>query len=188
MKTQVQLYEIEDVRIETPAQSEEALALIESLGLKGQATQTETKTDVRFPYRQMLNEEQFVFSVLCPSKHDVHAYADPIPLEVLKTLAYAKSLKDSRLGYFEVWTADASATKDPVLVGRKTEYSGESYLLARWGDELLPIEVLLPDALKRWWAKRIDKLNELKRELDAALAQSCPHSAPRENRDPYLSI
>ena len=193
MKTQVELFELEEVRQETFEQSIEALALIQSLGLAGQqpqvATSAETQTVQRFPYRLMTNEELFVYSQLCPSRSSARTYSDaPIPLEVLKTMAYATSLNDSRISYFEIWSADSSKVKDPVLVARDEQYGSKNYLLARWGDELLPLQVLLPDAIKRWYATRQDALNDCIARLKTELLKPLPVSCPKERDVPYLSL
>jgi hypothetical protein len=158
MKTET--YECQDTRSETAEQSAEALALIEQLGLNGQK-QTAT-TEVRFPYRVMTDDEAFVYSQLCPEQTPVEEYSNgPIPLEVLKTIAYARSLKDDRIAYLEVWSASSKLVKDPVLIGRKSRYQGAIYILARWGEELLPLEVLIPDA-----------------EVKAELEKPCPAGIP----------
>lgn len=89
-------FEITEVREETVEQSDEAMALIESLGLQGQLPKKqagETQTSIRCPYRVVSKEEMFVYGQLYPQHTDVHAYSDgPIPVEVLKTLAFAKTI------------------------------------------------------------------------------------------------
>lgn len=190
MKTQVETYEMTDVREETPEQSAEAKALIESLGLKGQMHEAEAGAQVlaRFPYRCMTREEEFVYTLLCPRKTSATEYAgDPMPIEVLKTIAYARTLQDKRIAYLEVWAADSVSVKDPVLVGRPSYYNTPIYILARWGEELLPLSVLLPDALKKWHAARIDKLNDIKAEVESALLKPCPLSAPERFSEPSFS-
>lgn len=188
MKTAVELFELSDVREETPEQSAEARQLAETLGLKGQVTASVHGDDfvskdvavARFPYRLITDEELFIYGQLCPAKADVHRFDDgPIPLEVLKTVAYAKSLNDPRLTYLEVWSASSAQTKDPVLVGKVSQWSDSKiYILARWGEELLPLSVLLPDALKVWYAKRVDALNQIKNEVEAALLRPMPLGVP----------
>lgn len=192
MKTiQTEIFEQQDVREETVEQSEEALRIINDLGLTGQQPKSNTTgTIVRFPYRLMTDEELFVYSILCPQKSDLRFYdLSPIPLEVLKTAAYAKSLQDPRIQYLEIWSAVSQKVKDPVLVGKKETYSSSQlYILARWGEELLPLDVLMPDAVKKWYTTRNDKLNQILAEVKLALATPVPQGLPERTGMPYLSL
>jgi len=192
MKTQVEIFEVEEVRTETVEQSAEALQLIESLGLDGQRPQVvenQTAIAVRFPYRLMTDEELFVYSHLCPQRTPAKNYSDePIPLEVLKTMSYAKSLNDKRITHFEIWSAETVKVKDPILVARDGPYGSKNYLLARWGTELLPLEVLMPDAIKKWYDNRVDKINEHIATLQRELLIPIPKSYPRGRSELYLSL
>jgi hypothetical protein len=185
----VETYEDIDVRSETEPQSAEALTIIESLGLKGQLTRTNSDTKTRIPYRLMTDEEAFVYGQLCPEKCRVEEYSNgPIPLEVLKTLAYAKTL--GVYDFFEVWSATSVKVKDPVLFGcTGSQWSPKRYILARWGDELLPLEVLIPTAVKNFYAKRQAKLLEIKNQVDIALTQQFDNGAiPSNSSLPYLNL
>lgn len=190
MKMQVETFEDTDVRAETTEQSAEALALIKELGLEGQLAKadTSTETETRFPYRLITNEELFIYSQLCPSKSEATRYdMSPMPIEVLKALHFAKSF--NLLKSFYVWSADSSKTKDPVLVGFESAYgSGRCYILARWGEELLPLQVMLPDAIRVWYASRVDKLNEIIAECRTALAQPAPIGIPKNTSAPSFYL
>jgi len=189
MKTQVELYEVEDVRQETIEQCEEAQKLIAELGLDGQKSEATTAAVARFPFRLMTDEELFVYGQLCPSHQSLKTFADsPIPLEVLKTAAYAKNLQDSRIAYMEVWSASSVRVKDPVLVARDQQYSSKNYILARWGEELLPLEVLIPQAIKVWYTKRVDAINAGIATLQMELLKPCPQSVPSGRSEPYISL
>lgn len=185
---QVETYECQETRTETPEQSAEALRLIEELGLEGQKPKQneEQVTTVRNPYRLMRDDEQFVYTQLCPERTSVEKFSsEPIPLEVLKTLAYAKSL--GCFAYFEVWSASSAIVKDPVLVAYpgKTSYgspSGPAHIIARWANELLPLEVLLPDALNKWYLARKQKLLEIKDEVERELNRAYPLAIPQGDR------
>lgn len=175
---QVETYELKDVQQETVEQCAEAKELIEQLGLDGQRQlQSGVETVTRFPYRLMTDEEQFVYSTLCPEQCEAKSYCnEPMPLEVLKTFAYAKSL--GAFTYFEVWAASSVRVKDPVLVARKERYGSERYILARWGAELLPLEVLLSDAIRVWHAQYKAKLNKIAQEVAQCLAMPTPEGTP----------
>jgi hypothetical protein len=175
----VETYEIAEVKEETEQQNAEAVQLCEQLGLTGQLKKSTAETAVRFPYRLMHDDELFIYGILCPEQSDVHSFSnEPIPLEVLKTIAYVKSL-----GVFKVlmvWSASSKAVKDPVLVGYiESQWHGSPYLIARWGEELLPLEVLLPDALKKWWTQRRSALRQIEQQVKAELANDvCPDVIP----------
>ena len=129
--------------------SEEALALIESLGLEGQKSLVETRevggeeVQTRFPYRKMTREEQAVFGAVMPHRTRLHSYSDgPIPLRALQVAAHAQSL--NFFDHVEVWHPEPGRD-DPVLVGCKKNAGGwglDLYLLARWGDELVSMDDL----------------------------------------------
>lgn len=188
---QVEVFEQQDVREETIEQSEEALRIINELGLDGQKPKSSsTGTVVRFPYRLMTDEELFVYSILCPQRTSLQTYdLSPVPLEILKTAAFAASLQDPRIRYLEVWSAVSQKVKDPILVGKKETYSSSQlYLLGRWGEELLPLDVLMPDAIKKWYTARLDKLNEMLVEVKQAIELPCPQGLPKNTSMPYLSL
>jgi len=178
----VETFELQDVKEETIEQSAEARELCAQLGLTGQIKKTEEgAVKARTPYRLMKDDELFVYTILCPERSDVHTLSnEPIPLDVLKTLAYAKTL--NTFEYFEVWSASSKNVKDPVLVAYEKRYDNKRFILARWGDELLPLEVLIPDALKRWWNARQDSLHQIKQRIEAELNSVCPSSIPTDSR------
>lgn len=130
--------------------SEEALALVESLGLAGQqrllavAPAGDTDTTVtRNPWREITNEERAVYRAVMPQTTRLEDYAvGPIPLEVLRIVPSARELFDR----LEVWHP-AVQSDDPVLVGimkdvPPNEWRTRTFLLARWGDVLVPFDAL----------------------------------------------
>lgn len=92
-------------------------------------------------YREMNMEEKAVYETLLPTKIKVWQYsASPMPARIME-------LAQELAGDFkeiEVWH-QRSEVKDPILVGiRNGENSWERscFLIARWGEELLPFSVL----------------------------------------------
>lgn len=164
----VETYEVTECDVDGRPESEsEALALIESLGLVGQQKLVIPETGERSPYRKMTAEEKYVISVVCPKKTEVKKYADsPIPVRVLQVAAHAMDL----FKHVTVWHPDNADEKDPYLVGSQSDgYSTtEYYLLARWGDELLPWKELVKKAA----AKARAQINAACRTMSArALAR-----------------
>lgn len=130
--------------------SEEALALIEALGLDGQKALLQERrvsdgetTVTRNPYRRMTGEEQAVFGAILPRHVEVSAYEDgPIPLRVLQVAAHAKPMFNRVV----VWCPAEPSQPDPLLVGvmknRERTWVEDVYILARWGDVLEPLDVM----------------------------------------------
>lgn len=150
---QVETFECSETAAEPIEASEEALALIASMGLEGQTELTakpEGKCASRIPYREITAEEAFVYGVLCPKQEKIEKYkASPIPLRVLQIAAHAKSLGEFE--EFQVWDRESVAVKDPVLVALKKNkdryWEKTTFILARWGETLETFPVLLQRAL-----------------------------------------
>lgn len=144
----VETYEVPEVdAMGTPECEAEAIELIESLGLEGQQSLLKKSggETVRMPYRKMTAEEAFVYEKVLPKKTKLQNYSDgPIPLRVLQVASHAKELYD----LIQVWHPENADEKDPVLVGvNGSEYSAkERFMLARWGEELLPFSELAKKA------------------------------------------
>lgn len=166
---QVETFECQETAAEPIEASEEAVRLIEEMGLTGQrALVGKSKTgdrDVRGPYREMTDEERFTYGVLCPEVVSLEKYSrSPIPLRVLQIAAHAKSL--GLFNRIKVWDRESVAEKDPVLVAETGQYEWSPekvFILARWGEELETFSVLLKRAT--------DILRQqAKQNLEAALA------------------
>lgn len=169
---QVETYEVELVdqdEMQQLATDGETSMLIESLGLEGQKSLTNKEKGTVTPYRVVSAEERFVFRTLFPNQTKVESYKDgPLPLRVLQVIAHVRELNIPDMGYFEVWHPNVGID-DPVLVARKSSYYDPVYLLARWGNALLPFETLKAQALvvaKKTYAIGIRKAQK---ELATAL-------------------
>lgn len=148
----VETFECVETASEPIEATEEAIALIEEMGLTGQQSllsQGATDKPVsRCPYREIRQDERFVYKTLCPKATEIKRYdAAPIPLRVLQIAAHAKSL-----GLFKriiVWSQEEFEEKDPVLVACTDEYDfsgNKTYILARWGEELETFATLVKRA------------------------------------------
>jgi len=148
---QVETFECNETANEPLEESEEALRIIDVLGLKGQqelAVQVNGR-DSRCPYREMTAEENFVYRTLCPLDVELKNYkASPIPLRVLQVAAHAQSL--GMFSHLYVWDRESVAIKDPVLVGYVGAYyfsPDKTFILARWGEELEAFATLIKRAV-----------------------------------------
>lgn len=159
---QVETFECTETAAEPIETSQEAIALIEALGLEGQksiiGTADETSLTTRSPYRKMTADELFVYRQLCPEVVDLSKYdGAPIPVRVLQVAAHAKEC-----GLFKklvVWDKASALVHDPVLVGvphSAQDWSRGEFILARWGEHLETFSTMLRQALeqKREWLRQ----------------------------------
>lgn len=148
---QIETYEIEEVTNEaqTLVADHEAIELIERLGLTGQQSLSNKKTETRMPYPEMTADEAFVYETLFPSKSEVKNYSSGIiPIRVLQVIAFLKD--NDFFKKLEIWHSQGRRDKDPVLVGYATDpectWREKTYLIARWGEALLPLDKLMVQA------------------------------------------
>lgn len=173
----VETYECDETATEHVECADEAIKLIEELGLTGQKSLLHPQKKTRSPYRQMTKDEFFVFKQICPEETDVTRFnEEPMPLRVLQVASHAKST-----GMFDrlvVWHRESAAVKDPVLVGEKDVQSSpangytskEFYILARWGDALDEWPAVIKTAMAIWREKNTAKLEEVIAQAKADLS------------------
>ena len=169
---QVVTYECEETAEETVEMAEEAMALIQQMGLEGQqqliAPPTQDEVARRIPYREMAAEEKWVFETVCPYSRKLREYSrSPIPLRVLQVASHAASL-----GVFAeilVWAAEPQKEPDPVLVACIGDhYSSDLryFILARWGEALDEWPAMLRKATELFCAKVKAKFAEIRAEIE----------------------
>lgn len=176
---EVETYEALEKELGEHAQemAEEALELIEVLGLSGQQSLLRVDEDegdtLRNPYRKMTAEEERVYGVLCEDETVLEEYdASPIPLRVLQVAAHAKAFFND----LKVLHPKQGTNEDPVLIGilkKPGQYGeiGERFILARWGGHLRDLGELRAKALVKWKQKATSKLKETIAEAEANLKQ-----------------
>lgn len=154
--------------------SEESLALIETLGLQGQrglvrraqGVDTDDTTETRIPYRQITAEESRIYSLVMPEKTDLPEFdLGPIPLRVLQVAAHARPMFTKLV----VWH-QANVKEDPILVGIRTDPASkwgaeQTFILARWGEVLVPLDELRLKARDILIAKSKLAISEAKAEV-----------------------
>lgn len=172
---QIETFECAEVSSEPVDATAEALELIQSLGLEGQQTlvcpaKAEGQS-TRFPFREMLADEKFVYETLCPKKSPIEKYqASPIPLRVLQIAGMAKALMpDCKL---VVWDRAEAAIPDPVLVCENSvsEYDRtfKRWILARWGAELEAFPVLMTRCVTETRKLLLDQCESMKSLISSA--------------------
>jgi hypothetical protein len=158
VKVKVETFECEETKNEHVEVSDEAIRLIDQLGLGGQQklirrADSNGEQKARSPYRRMTDDEKTVYEFLCPEKTTLEKFeAESIPLRVLQVAAHAHSL--GMFTRLEVWSRKAAEVKDPVLVGvvQDATYHWQLnyFILARWGEELEEWPALVAQTLRRW--------------------------------------
>lgn len=171
----VETFECHETASEPIEATEEAVRLMEELGLSGQMElvrpKTEDKHAARSPYRHMTGEEAFVYSALCPSRIPLERYnASPIPLRVLQIASHVKSLGICKR--LEVWDKVSEVVQDPVLVGivggnYEWEITGR-FILARWGEVLEAFATLRRQALQLRRENLIQQAQSIAKQAEAA--------------------
>lgn len=154
--------EVKTEELDQIAQDVNAIELIESLGLVGQQKLVNHKEQTHVAFRKMTLFEVDVYSLLFPEKSKVEEFeTEIIPIRVLSLL---KEAKDSEFFIkFEVWHS-STKKEDPILVGVTGKLDPQTWnqhyitdaqhwLIARWGDALLPFDTLREQAKKLWIAK-----------------------------------
>lgn len=145
--------------------------LAEELGMEGQLKLITPKTSSEndknpSPYIHMNKKAENVFAILCPEVVDYKKYdKSTIPRDVLKEIALAE--KQQFFDKICIWYDDVSP--DPLVVGyiKVGTYEYVKHMIARFGDEILPFEVLERKAIDRLKKRITDKLKAALAGIDS---------------------
>lgn len=133
--------------------------LCNGLDLKQQLNKVGKVEGIANPYTKLDPRTERVYEMLCPQKEIYNNYkASTLPIEVLREINRCK--ENGWFSLIAVWYDNQSP--DPFLIG----YDGKKndankFLIARWGDELLPFEQLLHKAINRYreaYRRALDRL------------------------------
>ncbi len=171
---EVETYEVIETTSAGVECDAEAIKLIEALGLTGQQELVTAPegTPTRNPYRLMTREELHVYKILMPKESRIEAYSDgPIPLRVLQVAAHAKDMFD----WLTVCCPATGPKDNPILIGVKAHATHRSlekerFILARWGDCLLPFEKMKEKAAAIAREGVIAAMNKVRAEVAATIA------------------
>jgi hypothetical protein len=178
---QTEIYKVEEVsgEMDNMVADSNAIDLIGELGLEGQKKLINTETATRIAFRKMTQVENDVFSILFPEKSHVTEFdSEIIPVRVLEALRDAVATK--QFVSYEIWHV-RTRKEDPILVGVVGKADPQTwnknyiqvsarFLIARWGEALLPFPQLCDAAKKLWMMgeskKHKDSINEAKHKLE----------------------
>lgn len=159
--------------------AEEWQSLCTELGLEKQLSKSGTVEKVGNPYMKIDPRSERVYNMLCPAKAEYDKYdASTLPIDVLQEIKRCK--ENNWFKSIEVWYDDKSP--DPFLVGyewadNENKWDARKFLIARWGDELLPFEQLMTKAIHRFKDGYNRALNKLiadcecrKKDIEAEIA------------------
>ena len=140
------------------AYAEEWEQLCTGLELKQQLKKIGKVEKIPNPYVKLDPRTERVYEMLCPQKELYTDYkASTLPLEILQEIHRCK--ENEWFPVIAIWYDDKSP--DPFLIGYDSKKGGNKYLIARWGDELLPFEQLLEKAINRYKEAYRRALNRL---------------------------
>ncbi len=150
--------------------AEEWKTICDQLNLTGQNKMIEkSEKNMPPPYMYIDEKTQAIISTLCPRRSNLADYnSSTIPLDVLQ-----EAKKCVEHGWYPgglfVYADDKSP--DPFLVGKlSTEWNGGYHLIARWGAEMIPFEMLEEKAVARMRDSALKALNKCKYEIEFALS------------------
>lgn len=151
--------------------SEEWVKVCNELGLVQQLARAGTVEKVGNPYLKIDPRSERVYKMLCPCSDPFTAYeASTIPLDILQEIN--RCHQNAWFDKIEIWYDDKSP--DPFVVGNIEKVKGQywnvdKFLIARWGDELLPFEQLVAKAIQRFKNRYKMALVKLRADCDQRL-------------------
>lgn len=162
--------EPELMELEQPEVAQEWFDICSELGLKHQLSHADKSEDKKAPpYMYVDPKTSRIIKTLCPVQVKYADYkASTIPLDVLKEIHKA----EKNGWYSKICICYDDKSPDPFVVGftkAESEWNADIHLIARWGAELLPFEVLEQKAIARMKQEATDALRELKFKVEAAL-------------------
>ena len=162
--------EPELMELEQNEVAQEWFDICSELGLDKQLAHADRSEDKKAPpYMYVDPKTSRVIKTLCPVQVKYTDYkTSTIPLDVLKEIHKA----EKNGWYSKICICYDDKSPDPFVVGftkSESDWNADIHLIARWGAELLPFEVLEQKAVARMKQNAIDALKELQFRVKTAL-------------------
>ena len=162
--------ELELMELEQNEIAQEWFDICSELGLDKQLAHADKSEDKKAPpYMYVDPKTSRVIKTLCPVQVKYTDYkTSTIPLDVLKEIHKA----EKNGWYSKICICYDDKSPDPFVVGftkSESDWNADIHLIARWGAELLPFEVLEQKAVARMKQNAIDALKELQFRVKTAL-------------------
>lgn len=134
--------------------------IVKRLGMMGQLEHVE-KDGTPNPYQRLNSRWVKILKVVCPAAIEFKKFNhSTIPLDVLKEIEFA--VQNNFFREIQVWWSEKE--KDPFVVGISGEqFRPKHHLIAQWGEELLPFELLenkAIESLSNHISRRLDFFNQ----------------------------
>lgn len=146
--------------------------ICETLEMKGQKSLIERKSGEEgnpTPFMRINKRWLKIFKVLCPSKMEYKEYNfSVIPVEGMAEIA--ECVHNRYFDEIEIWYDNVE--KDPLIIGiNKGRYSSDNkyFLVGRFGDEIMPLEMLEKKAIKRMRDSIKNAIDKLSKTVDESL-------------------
>lgn len=162
--------EPELMELEQNEVAQEWFDICSELGLDKQLAHADKSEDKKAPpYMYVDPKTSRIIKTLCPVQVKYTDYkTSTIPLDVLKEIHKA----EKNGWYSKICICYDDKSPDPFVVGftkSESDWNADIHLIARWGAELLPFEVLEQKAVARMKQNAIDALKELQFRVKTAL-------------------
>ena len=163
--------EPELMELEQPEIAQEWFEICSELGLDKQLAHADKSEERKAPpYMYVDPKTARIVKTLCPVEVKYQDYkTSTIPLDVLKEIQKA----EKNGWYSKIHICYDDKSPDPFVVGftkAESSWNADIHLIARWGAELLPFEVLEQKAIARMKDEAAEALKELQFKVNNALA------------------
>jgi hypothetical protein len=163
--------EPELMELEQSEIAQEWFEICSELGLDKQLAHADKSEERKAPpYMYVDPKTARIVKTLCPVEIKYSDYkASTIPLDVLKEIQKA----EKNGWYSKIHICYDDKSPDPFVVGftkAESAWNADIHLIARWGAELLPFEVLEQKAIARMKDEATEALKELQFKINNALS------------------
>lgn len=184
--TEVEIYDERELTSDMASKEEydqEAIELLNSLGLEKQLPPSDCGEDRINPYPVPTDDQQKIIRVLFSEISELSRYSvGHIPLRILKELSHCK--EKNLFKYYWILHTPPATVQDPILLGSNSadyKYSLMNsltycHMIGRWGDALESWADLLPKAKAKAqaiWTEKIKdakiKMEVLERQVDEGI-------------------
>ena len=154
--------EPELAELEQPEIAQQWFEIASELGLTNQLIHADRSEEKKAPpYMHVDAKTGRIIMTLCPVQVEYANYkASTIPLDVLKEIA-----KCEKNGWYsKICICYDDKSPDPFVLGfthNESKWQRDSHLIARWGAELMPFEMLEQKAIERLRSTALRALKEL---------------------------
>ena len=169
--------EPELAELEQPEIAQQWFEIASELGLTNQLIHADRSEEKKAPpYMHVDAKTSRIIMVLCPVQLEYRNYkASTIPLDVLKEIA-----KCEKNGWYsKICICYDDKSPDPFVLGfthNESKWQRDIHLIARWGAELIPFELLEEKAIERLRNTALTALKEMEFKTKNAI----------ENIDAYI--